>query len=77
MADFISTLFEAITEGITGIITPVVDAIKTAFLQLVYVDPEAEAKVVSTLAYFLFAMLGLSVGIGLIWLVMSLFKRRG
>lgn len=77
MADFIGTLFEAITEGITGIIAPVVDAIKTAFLQLVYVDPEAETKVVSTLAYFLFAMLGLSVGIGLIWLVMSLFKRRG
>lgn len=77
MSDFISTLFEAITQGITGIIAPIVDGIKTGFMELIYVDPEAETPVVSTLAYFLFAMLGLSVGVGLVWLVMSLFKRRG
>ena len=77
MATFITTLFEAITAGITGIINPIVDGIKNGFLQLVYVDPTAETKVVSTLAYFLFAMLGLSIGVGLVWLVISMFKRRG
>lgn len=77
MGDFISTLFEALTEGITGIIAPIIDAVKTGFLQLIYVDPTAEVKEVSAIAYFLFAMLGLSVGVGLVWLVMSLFKRRG
>ena len=77
MADFISTLFEAITQGITGIIAPIVDGIKTAFMELVYVDPDATEPVVSALAYFLFVCLGLSIGVGLVWLVMSLFKRRG
>lgn len=77
MADFITTLFEAITAGITGIIAPIVGGVKDGFLQLIYVDPTAEQKEVSVIAYFLFAMLGLSVGVGLVWLVMSLFKRRG
>ena len=77
MATFIETLFEAITSGITGIIAPMVDGIKDAFLELVYVDPNAAEKEVSVIAYFLFAMLGLSIGVGLIWLVISLFKRRG
>ena len=77
MATFIETLFEAITSGITGIIGPMVDGIKDAFLELVYVDPTASEKEVSVIAYFLFAMLGLSIGVGLIWLVISLFKRRG
>lgn len=77
MGEFITTLFEALTEGITGIIAPIIDAVKTGFLELIYVDPSAEVKEVSAIAYFLFAMLGLSVGVGLVWLVMSLFKRRG
>lgn len=75
--DFIGTLLGAITEGITGIIAPIVDGIKTAFLQLIYVDPSAESKTVSAIAYFLFVMLGISVGVGLVWLVISLFKKRG
>ena len=77
MAAFITTLFEAITSGITGIIAPIVNGIKTGFMQLIYVDPSAQTLEVSTLAYFLFAMLGLSIGVGLVWLVISLFKRRG
>ena len=75
--DFVTTLFEAITAGITGIIAPIVEGIKTGFLELIYVDPNVESPVLSAIAYFLFAMLGLSVGVGLVWLVMSLFKRRG
>lgn len=76
--DFITELFKAIVAGITGIVSPIVDAVKTGFLELIYVDPNAEgAKILSSIAYFLFAMLGLSIGVGLVWLVMSLFKRRG
>ena len=75
--DFITSLFQALTAGITGIIAPMVDGIKTGFLEVIYVDPAAEAPELSAIAYFLFAMLGLSVGVGLVWLVISLFKRRG
>ena len=74
---FVGELFNALVEGINGIIAPMVEAIKTAFLELIYVDPEAETPVLSSIAYFLFSMLGLSIGVGLIWLVISLFKRRG
>lgn len=76
--EFVTTLFEAITAGITGIIAPIVEGIKTGFLELIYVDPTATGeKELSAIAYFLFACLGLSIGVGLVWLVMSLFKRRG
>ncbi len=75
--EFITTLFRAITEGITGIISPMVEAIKTGFLEVIYVDPSAETRALSEFAYFLFAMLGISIGVGLVWLVISLFKRRG
>ena len=75
--NFVQSLFQALTEGITGIIAPMVDAIKTGFLELIYVDATAESPQLSAIAYFLFAMLGLSIGVGLVWLVISLFKRRG
>lgn len=74
---FITSLLEALVAGITGIVTPMIEAIKTGFEEIVYVDPSATTKVVSTIGYFLFAMLGVSIGVGLVWLVISLFKRRG
>ena len=73
---FIGELFEALTEGITGIIKPMIEAIKEGFLNLIYVDASVTNPTLSPIAYFLFAMLGLSVGVGLVWLVISLFKRR-
>lgn len=77
--DFLANLLKAITEGITGIIAPMVEAIKTGFLELIYENPDAtgDTKTLSAFAYFLFAMLGISIGVGLVWLVISLFKRRG
>ena len=74
---FITSLFEALTAGITGIIAPMVEGIKEGFLEVIYVDPSATTPELSAIAYFLFAMLGLSIGVGLVWLVISLFKRRG
>lgn len=74
---FITTLLGAITSGITGIMAPIIEGIKTGFKALIYVNPTAETLVVSDLAYFLFAMLGISIGVGLVWLCISLFKRRG
>lgn len=73
---FITTLLGAITSGITGIMSPIIEGIKTGFKTLIYVNPTAETLVVSDLAYFLFAMLGISIGVGLVWLCISLFKRR-
>lgn len=72
----ITSLFEAITEGITGIISPIVEGIKVGFTTLVS-DTSGESSTISLIGYFLFAMLGLSIGVGLVWLVISLFKRRG
>lgn len=73
---FITTLIEAITTGITALITPIVTAIHEGFLAFLYVDPEAETRVVSDLAVFLMVFLGVSIGVGLVWLAISLFKRR-
>ena len=75
-SDFVSGIFENMTEGVTKTIKTIVDAIKSIFLNLIYEDPAAETKVVSQLAIFLFVMLGVSVGVGLVWLVLSLIKRR-
>lgn len=74
---FLTDLFEALTAGITGIMTPIITGIKDGFLEVIYKDPAAESPELSVIAYFLFAMLGLSIGVGLVWLVISLFKRRG
>ena len=73
---FIGSIFENVTEGVTKTIKTIVDAIKSIFLNLIYEDPSAEVKVVSEFAIFLFVLLGISVGVGLVWLVLSLIKRR-
>ena len=74
---FITTLIEAITTGITALISPIVQAVHEGFQAFLYVDPTSETKVVSDLAIFLMVFFGVSIGVGLVWLAISLFKRRG
>lgn len=69
-------LINAIVIGIQGLVSPVVEAIKDGFNNFLYVDPSASTKVVSDVALFCMCMLGLSIGIGLVWLAISIFKRR-
>lgn len=74
---FINTLIEAITTGITALITPIVTAVHEGFLAFLYGDTAGtESQVVSDLAIFLMAFFGVSIGVGLVWLAISLFKRR-
>lgn len=72
----IAEVIESITQGITALIAPVVSAIKTAFMNFLYVDPAAETLVMSDLAKFLLVFLGVSIGVSLVWVAISLFKRR-
>lgn len=76
MATLITTIFNAIISGLTTIPTAVVDAIKSLFQEFVYEDPSAATKTLSDVGYFLLAFLGVSIGMGLVWLVISLFKRK-
>lgn len=71
---FVTTLIEAITTGITALITPIAQGLQEGFMAFLYVDPTAEEKVVSDVAIFLFVMLGVSIGVGLVWLAISLFR---
>ena len=69
-------MLSSIGLGITSIVGVVVNGIKESFLEFVYVDKDSDNLVVSDLAYFLFFMLGFSIAVGLIWLVIFMFKRR-
>lgn len=75
MSTTIAAIFEAIVAGLTTLPTAMVEAIKDLFEEFIYVDPSATTKSLSTLSYFLLAFLGCSIGVGLVWLVISLFKR--
>lgn len=76
MATVITAIFNAIISGLTTIPTAVVDAIKSLFEEFIYEDPDATTKALSDVSYFLLAFLGVSVGMGLVWLCISLFKRK-
>ena len=71
MGTLITDLFSGFTDTISG----VASGVKTAFMQLLYVDPAAETKVVADLPKFLFVMLGLSMAIGITYTIFKLIKR--
>lgn len=70
MAELFSYLWTTLTETITNL----AGGIKDTFLNLMYVDPEAETKVISEFAKFGFALFGLSFGIGLVWIIVKKIK---
>jgi len=76
MGNFVQSMFQGITSGVTNAVKIIGDGLKTAFMNILYVDPTAETLQLSELSYFLFVIAGLSIGVGLVWLIVSLVKRR-
>lgn len=76
IAEAISALFNAIISGLTEVPIAMVNAIKELFTSFVFDNYGEETQALSFIGYFLMAMLGLAIGVGLVWLVISLFKRR-
>lgn len=75
-SSILTAIFTAITDGLTTVPTAIVGAIKSLFMDFIYVDPAATTKALSDLAIFLLAFTGMSIGVGLVWLCISLFKRK-
>lgn len=71
MGTLITEIFTGFSEAIKGI----AGGIKDAFMNILYVDPSAEALVISDFAKFGFVMLGLSLAIGLVYGAVRLIRR--
>lgn len=76
IVEAIAELFNAIISGLTEVPLAMVGAIKELFTTFVFDGYGTESQAVSFIGYFLMAMLGLAIGVGLVWLVISIFKRR-
>lgn len=63
MGDIVSKIFTGFTQTITNL----AKGIKDAFVNLIYEDPTAETKVLSTFAEFGLVFLGISIAIGLVY----------
>lgn len=73
MGALITQMFESMTSAVQGF----GKAMKEGLLTLIYVDPTATERVVSDLGIFMFSMIGISLGIGLIFSIFKLIKYRG
>lgn len=73
MSGLISEIFASFTTVIQGI----AEGLKTAFSNLLYVDPAVDNPAFSPLVLFLFTILGLGLATGIIYKVFGLIKRRG
>ena len=71
MSDIVNAIFSGFTETISNFAS----GIKDAFMQIIYVDPTAETKVLSSLAQFGFLFLGISLAIGLVHMAVRLIRR--
>ncbi len=72
MADIVSKIFT----GFTTTITNLASGIKTAFLNILYEDPEASTKVLSSVAEFGLVFLGISMAIGLVYGAIRMVRNR-
>lgn len=70
MSELITTIFE----NLTTVVTQSAQALKTCFLNLIYTDPTAQTKTISDLMIFVFTMMGLTIGIGIVYKVLSLVR---
>lgn len=71
MGDIVTKIFSSFTDTISNL----AQGIKSAFENILYVDPLAETKVLSSVAEFGFVMLGISMAIGLVYTAVRLIKR--
>lgn len=73
MSGLITEIFSSFSTVIKGL----ADGLKTAFGELIYVDPAATDPTFSPLVLFLFTMLGLGLATGILYKIFSLIKNRG
>lgn len=67
-------LFKAVWTGATDTIQGITSAIKTAFMNLIYVDPTASAPVLSDFAKFSFMLIGFSLALSVVFMIVRKIK---
>lgn len=72
MGDIVTKIFSGFTETITNLAS----GIKSAFLNILYEDPAASSKVLSSVAEFGLVFMGISLAIGLVYGAVRLVKGR-
>ena len=72
MGDIVSKIFTGFTQTITNLAS----GVKDAFVNILYENPEAETKVLSSVAEFGLVFLGISMAIGLVYGAIRLVKGR-
>lgn len=72
MGDIVSKIFTGFTQTITNLAS----GVKDAFVNVLYENPEAETKVLSSVAEFGLVFLGISMAIGLVYGAIRLVRGR-
>lgn len=72
MTELIQEMFSSFSIVIEGL----AEGLKTAFEQLIYVDPAASEKVFSPLVIFVFVLAGLGVATGILYKIFGLISHR-
>ena len=72
MGEAVKTMFSSFTE----VIGSLANGIKNAFMNILYVDPEAETKVLSDPVQFFLIFGGVTLAIGLVMGAFKFFKSR-
>ncbi len=70
MGDLVKHLFTGFTDTITGL----AGGIKDAFMNIIYVDPAAEALEVAPLFEFILIFGGVAIAMGITWKLFGLVK---
>ncbi len=71
-----SELVQAIFATFTTVIQGLAGGLKTAFSQLLYVDPAASDPVFSPMVLFIFTMAGLGLAAGILYKMFGLIQSR-
>ncbi len=72
MSDIVSKIFSGFTDTITNLAS----GIKSAFVNILYEDPSASSKVLSSVAEFGLVFMGISLAIGLVYGAIRLVRGR-
>ena len=62
-------------DGFTGILEPIANGLKTGFSNLLYVDPNAEVKVLSDVAEVGLIIGGMALAVGLVMGIFHFVRR--
>ena len=73
MSQLVSNLFESFKV----VVGDLASGINTGFNNLIYVDPSAADPVFSPLVEFIFTVGGIGLGVGILFGIFGLVKRRG